>query len=108
MGVRVEVMESSDGRVSLQGVVAMLAREKYLSLMIEAGSRVNWSSLESGLADKIYFYYAPKILGGTQSLPVAGGAGRRRRKDAIRFRDVKLHSIAKDEFAVEAWVERGD
>ena len=92
MGVRVEVLESSDGRVSLQGVVELLAREKYLSLMIEAGSRVNWSALESGVADKIFFYYAPKILGGMQSLPVAGGAGRRRRKDAIRFRDVKLHS----------------
>jgi len=108
MGVRVEVLERTDGRASLQGVVELLVREKYLSLMIEAGSRVNWSALESGVADKIYFYYAPKILGGTQSLPVAGGAGRRRRKDAIRFRDVKLHSIAKDEFAVEAWVERGD
>ena len=108
MGVRVEVLERTDGRASLQGVVELLAREKYLSLMIEAGSRVNWSALESGVADKIYFYYAPKILGGTQSLPVAGGAGRRRRKDAIRFRDLKLHSIAKDEFAVEAWVERDD
>ena len=107
-GVRVEVLESSDGRVSLQGVVDLLAREKYLSLMIEAGSRVNWSALESGVADRIYFYYAPKILGGTQSIPVAGGMGRRRRKDAIRFRGVKLHSIAQDEFAVEAWVERGD
>ena len=72
----------------------MLAREKYLSLMIEAGSRVNWSALESGVADKIFFYYAPKILGGTQSIPVAGGTGRRRRADAIQFRDVKLHSIA--------------
>jgi diaminohydroxyphosphoribosylaminopyrimidine deaminase/5-amino-6-(5-phosphoribosylamino)uracil reductase len=54
----------------------------------------------------VYFYYAPKILGGTQSLPVAGGAGRRRRRDAILFRDLKLHAIAADEFAVEAWVER--
>lgn len=106
MGVRVEVLERSDGRASLEGVVELLAREKYLSLMIEAGSRVNWSALESGVADKIYFYYAPKILGGTQSIPVAGGLGRRRRKDAIQFRDLKLHSISKDEFAVEAWVER--
>jgi len=39
---------------------------------------------------------------------VAGGLGRRRRKDAIQFRDLKLHSIAKDEFAVEAWVERDE
>ena len=108
MGVRVEVLERSDGRVSLEGVADLLAREKYLSLMIEAGSRVNWSALESGVADKIYFYYAPKILGGTQSIPVAGGMGRRRRKDAIRFRNVRMHSIAQDEFAVEAWLERGD
>ena len=74
--------------------------------MIEAGSRVNWTALESGIADKIFFYYAPKILGGMQSLPVAGGAGRRRRADAIRFHGVKLHSITSDEFAVEAFLEK--
>jgi diaminohydroxyphosphoribosylaminopyrimidine deaminase / 5-amino-6-(5-phosphoribosylamino)uracil reductase len=107
-GVRVEVLERTDGRVSLEAIVDLLAREKYLSLMIEAGSRVNWSVLESGVADKIYFYYAPKILGGTQSIPVAGGTGRRRRKDAMRFKNLKLHAIAPDEFAVEAWVERDD
>ena len=106
LGVRVEVMERKDGRASLQGVVELLAREKYLSLMIEAGSKVNWSVLESGVADKIFFYYAPKILGGLHSLPVAGGVGRRRRNDAIRVRSVRLHSVATDEFAVEAWIEK--
>jgi diaminohydroxyphosphoribosylaminopyrimidine deaminase/5-amino-6-(5-phosphoribosylamino)uracil reductase len=105
-GVRVEVKERKDGRASLQGVVELLAQEKYLSLMIEAGSKVNWSALESGVADKIFFYYAPKILGGMHSLPVAGGVGRRRRNDAIRVRNVRLHSIATDEFAVEAWLEK--
>lgn len=77
-GVRVEILEAADGRVDLGAVTALLAREKYLSLMIEAGSRVNWTALESEVADKIYFYYAPKILGGTHSIPVAGGTGRRR------------------------------
>jgi diaminohydroxyphosphoribosylaminopyrimidine deaminase / 5-amino-6-(5-phosphoribosylamino)uracil reductase len=105
-GVRVEMLESSEGRADLRALTGLLGREKYLSLMIEAGSRVNWSALESGVADKIYFYYAPKILGGTQSLPVAGGIGRRRRADAILFRDVKLHSIAPNEFAVEAWLDK--
>ena len=105
-GVRVEVLESADGRADLWAISSLLAKEKYLSLMIEAGSRVNWSALESGVADKIYFYYAPKILGGTQSLPVAGGAGRRRRADAILFHDVKLHQITANEFAVEAWLDK--
>ena len=106
LGVRVEMLEGSDGHVDLRALTDLLAREKYLSLMIEAGSRLNWSVLESGVADKIFFYYAPKILGGTQSLPVAGGIGRRRRRDALNFENVKLHSISPDEFAVEAWVKR--
>jgi diaminohydroxyphosphoribosylaminopyrimidine deaminase/5-amino-6-(5-phosphoribosylamino)uracil reductase len=102
-GVQVITCDGVDGRTSPRSVVEHLARERYLSLMIEAGSKVNWAVLEAGIVDKIFFYYAPKILGGMQSLPVAGGAGRRRRKDAIRFRDVKLHTIPPDEFAVEAW-----
>jgi diaminohydroxyphosphoribosylaminopyrimidine deaminase / 5-amino-6-(5-phosphoribosylamino)uracil reductase len=105
-GVRVEMLEGADGRVNLHAIAELLGREKYLSLMIEAGSRVNWSALECGVADKIFFYYAPKILGGMQSLPVAGGTGRMRRSDAIRFRDVRVHSITPDEFAVEARLEK--
>lgn len=105
-GVRVEVLEAADGRTDLASVPRLLAKEKYLSLMIEAGSRVNWTALESGIADKIFFYYAPKILGGMQSLPVAGGIGRRRRADAILFRDVQVHSITPSEFAVEAWLRK--
>jgi len=105
-GVRVEVLEGPDGRASLRATTELLAREKYLSLMIEAGSRVNWTALESNVADKIFFYYAPKVLGGMQSLPVAGGAGRRRRADAILFHGVKLHTITADEFAVEAFLDK--
>jgi diaminohydroxyphosphoribosylaminopyrimidine deaminase/5-amino-6-(5-phosphoribosylamino)uracil reductase len=105
-GVRVEMLENAEGRTDLRAVIDLLAREKYISLMIEAGSRVNWSALESEVADKIFFYYAPKILGGMQSLPVAGGIGRRRRADAIRFRDVRVHPITATEFAVEAWLEK--
>jgi diaminohydroxyphosphoribosylaminopyrimidine deaminase/5-amino-6-(5-phosphoribosylamino)uracil reductase len=103
-GVRVLVADGHSGRTDLRQVVDHLARDRYQSLMIEAGSRVNWAALESGVVDKIYFYYAPKILGGLQSLSVVGGAGRKRRKDAIRFRDLKLHPITEDEFAVEAYM----
>jgi diaminohydroxyphosphoribosylaminopyrimidine deaminase/5-amino-6-(5-phosphoribosylamino)uracil reductase len=105
-GVRVVVFDGPGGRTSFPDVVRWLGTDKYESLMIEAGSKVNWAALESGIVDKIFFYYAPKILGGMQSLPVAGGTGRQRRVDAIRFRDVQVHPIAPDEFAVEAWLEK--
>jgi diaminohydroxyphosphoribosylaminopyrimidine deaminase / 5-amino-6-(5-phosphoribosylamino)uracil reductase len=103
-GVEVAVLDGAQGRTNLPAVIDLLAARKYLSLMIEAGSGVNWTALESGVADKIFFYYAPKILGGLQSLPVAGGAGMKRRVDAIRMRNVEVHPVPPDEFAVEAWV----
>ncbi len=102
-GVKVLTFDGDHGRTDLHRLVDWLASEKYLSLMIEAGSKVNWAALESGVVDKIFFYYAPKILGGMLSLPVAGGIGRSRRIDAIQFRDVTVHSITADEFAVEAY-----
>jgi diaminohydroxyphosphoribosylaminopyrimidine deaminase/5-amino-6-(5-phosphoribosylamino)uracil reductase len=104
-GITVVTFNGPGGRVDLRALIDHLGRETYQSLMIEAGSKLNWTVLEYSLADKIFFYYAPKILGGLQSLPVAGGAGRRSRKDAILFRDVRLHAAgAPDEFAVEAYL----
>jgi diaminohydroxyphosphoribosylaminopyrimidine deaminase/5-amino-6-(5-phosphoribosylamino)uracil reductase len=105
-GVKVLILDGAGGRTDLRQLVQWLGRERYLSLMIEAGSRVNWAALDADIVDKIFFYYAPKILGGMQSLPVAGGLGRRRRVDAIRFENVRLHRITEDEFAVEANVHR--
>jgi diaminohydroxyphosphoribosylaminopyrimidine deaminase/5-amino-6-(5-phosphoribosylamino)uracil reductase len=103
-GIEVLTFDGPTGRTDFGMIAQWLASQKYQSLMIEAGSKVNWSALDSGVVDRIFFYYAPKILGGLQSLPVAGGAGKQRRADAMRFRDVTLHNIAGDEFAVEGWL----
>ena len=83
-GVRVLLFDGADGRADIRQAIDWLGEQRYLSLLIEAGSKVNWAVLEAEAADKIYFYYAPKILGGTESLPMAGGLGRRRRSDAIQ------------------------
>jgi diaminohydroxyphosphoribosylaminopyrimidine deaminase/5-amino-6-(5-phosphoribosylamino)uracil reductase len=103
-GVKVLVFDGRSGRADVRSTIDWLGEQKKLSCLVEAGSRLNWSVLEAECADKIFFYYAPKILGGTQSLPMAGGIGRRRRIDAIRVRTVQLHPISPDEFAVEAYV----
>lgn len=107
-GVEVVALDGPDGRTNIPALIQLLAKRKYLSLMIEAGSIVNWAALESGAVDKIFWYYAPKILGGLKSLPVAGGAGRKRRADAIEFERLTIHPIPPDEFAIEAYVHRAD
>ena len=74
--------------------------------MIEAGSKLNWTALESGCVDRIFFYYGPKILGGLEALPLAGGIGRRRRvgRDP-RSTGLRIHPIPPDEFAVEGYLD---
>ena len=104
-GIEVLVFDGPGGRVDLQSVVEWLGRRDRLSLMIEAGSKVNWTALESGCVDKVFFYYGPKILGGLEALPLAGGIGRRRRSDAIKVRNLTLHQIPPDEFAVEGYLD---
>lgn len=103
-GVQVLTADGTGGRTDPRKVLDYLAKERYLSLMVEAGSKVNWTMLDTQIADKVLFYYAPKILGGLESLPVAGGKGRQRRIDAILLDRLTVHSISPNEFAVEAYV----
>ena len=106
-GVEVRVFDGPRGRVDIRDVVSLLGSEhKCISVMIEAGSKVNWAALEAGAVDKVFIYFAPKILGGVQSLPLAGGIGKLRRSDAIELERTTLHVIPPDEFAVEAYIRR--
>jgi diaminohydroxyphosphoribosylaminopyrimidine deaminase / 5-amino-6-(5-phosphoribosylamino)uracil reductase len=105
-GIQVLSFDGPGGRADLRSVIDWLGERHYLSLMIEAGSKLNWAALESGCVDRIFFYYGPKILGGMEALPLAGGIGRRKRSDAIRIHNVAVHSIPPDEFAVEGYVHR--
>jgi diaminohydroxyphosphoribosylaminopyrimidine deaminase/5-amino-6-(5-phosphoribosylamino)uracil reductase len=99
----VVVCDGPKGRTDAHKVLEWLASEQYLSLMIEAGSKVNWHYLAAGVVDKVLLYFAPKIMGGLKSLPVVGGKGRLRRSDALQFRDLTVHPIPPDEFYVEAY-----
>ncbi len=104
-GIQVLVFDGPGGRADLRSIVEWLGRQRYLSLIIEAGSKLNWTALESGVVDRVFFYYGPKILGGLEALPLAGGIGRRRRSDAIQLHNLTIHKIPPDEFAVEGYID---
>lgn len=105
-GIQILIADASGGRTDPHKVIEHLARERYLSLMVEAGAKVNWTMLDTQIADKVLFYYAPKILGGLKSLPVIGGQGRMRRVDAILLERLTVHPVSTDEFAVEGYVAK--
>ncbi|HKW77408.1 MAG TPA: bifunctional diaminohydroxyphosphoribosylaminopyrimidine deaminase/5-amino-6-(5-phosphoribosylamino)uracil reductase RibD [Terriglobales bacterium] len=104
-GIRVEqvALGASDGRPDLERTMSKLGELDITSLLIEGGALVNWAALAAGIVDKVFFYYAPKILAGTGAVPFATGAGFRRMSEAAVVKDVTLHRFGED-FAVEGYV----
>jgi diaminohydroxyphosphoribosylaminopyrimidine deaminase/5-amino-6-(5-phosphoribosylamino)uracil reductase len=105
-GIRVEQVPlgpGNDGRPDLLRIAKRLGGLDITSLLIEGGALVNWAALASGIVDKVFLYYAPKILAGTGSVPFASGAGFRRMSDAAYIKNIALHRFGED-FAVEGYL----
>ncbi len=104
-GIQVEQVATAgvDGRPDLAAICRNLAEREITSVMIEGGALVNWTALASSVADKIFFYYAPRILAGTGSVPFAAGPGFRRMSEAAQLKGFRLHRFGED-FAVEGYL----
>ncbi len=104
-GIRVEQIPTAtpDGRPDMAGIARRLGELEITSLLIEGGAMVNWAALASGIVDKVFLYYAPKILAGTGSVPFAGGAGFPRMSEAAHVKSIQLHRFGED-FAVEGYL----
>jgi len=105
-GIRVEQIEemTADGRPDMLGISRYLGKLEITSLIIEGGALINWAALASGIVDKVFLYYAPKILAGTGSVPFAAGYGFRHMNDAAYVKFIKLHRFGED-FAVEGYLK---
>ena len=105
LGIGVEQISPPmrDGRPDMSGVVRRLGELALTSLLIEGGAMVNWAALDAEVVDKVFLYYAPKILAGTGSVPFAGGSGYRHIKEAAHVKSFRLHRFGED-FAVEGYL----
>jgi diaminohydroxyphosphoribosylaminopyrimidine deaminase/5-amino-6-(5-phosphoribosylamino)uracil reductase len=61
--------------IHLPWLLKKLGAENVTSLLVEGGGEVNASFLLGGFAQRIAFFYAPKILGGRDSIRAVGGEG---------------------------------
>jgi diaminohydroxyphosphoribosylaminopyrimidine deaminase / 5-amino-6-(5-phosphoribosylamino)uracil reductase len=104
-GIRIEYVPATlpDGRPDLAAILRRLGELEITNLMIEGGATVNWTALATSVVDKVFLYYAPKILAGTGSIPFAAGAGFPRMSDAVHVKPLLLHRFG-DDFAVEGYL----
>jgi diaminohydroxyphosphoribosylaminopyrimidine deaminase/5-amino-6-(5-phosphoribosylamino)uracil reductase len=92
-----------DGRPDLHAVLGRLGQLEITNALIEGGATVNGAALAAGIVDKVFLYYTPKILAGTDSVPFSTGAGFRHLNEAAQVKAFELHRFG-EEFAVEGYV----
>ena len=85
-----------NGRVSLRAALVELGRRGVRSVLVEGGSEVLGSALDERIGDRLVLFVANKILGGRDALPVFGGLGARRLREAVRVLNWSLRSLGKD------------
>jgi diaminohydroxyphosphoribosylaminopyrimidine deaminase / 5-amino-6-(5-phosphoribosylamino)uracil reductase len=105
-GIRVEQipLATGDGRPGLPDIVRFLGTLEITSVMIEGGAMVNGAALAANVVDKVFLYYAPRILAGTHSVPFAAGAGFQNMAEAAHVKAFRLHPLGED-FAVEGYLK---
>lgn len=92
-GIKILVQE---GAVSLPVLLRQLAEEKIISVLVEGGSRIHASFLSDDLADYVYAYIAPKLIGGLTAPGPVGGSGKTLMADAVLLDEVKFLQFGND------------
>ena len=105
MGSRVITVSSKNGGVDLKRLMKALAKLEITSILLEGGTRLITSSFNQNIVDKIFFFYAPKILGGRLSHGITGGEGVNRIRQALKVRDLKVRKCG-DDVLVEGYVNK--
>ncbi len=105
LGIHVEQLPATrpDGRPDLPTILRRLGQMEITSLMIEGGATVNGAALVASVVDKVFLYYAPKILGGAGSIPFAAGAGFEETRRPAQVKHLQLHRFGED-LAVEGYL----
>ena len=85
-----------DGKLNLRWLLRQLGRENVTSLLVEGGGEVNASFLLNRLAQRIVFFYAPKVLGGKKARPAVAGDGATGWQDNLTLREVEWRRVGAD------------
>ncbi len=95
-GVEILTLPLYNKKVDLRALMSKLGERKITSVLLEGGSRLNASALAQGIARKVMFFYAPKILRGQESLSMFAVPSPESLREAIPVHDWKVRRVGKD------------
>lgn len=91
-GVEMLSLDPSD----LRSVLDELGRRTLQSVLVEGGSAIAGTFIDSGLVTKVSAFIAPKIIGGSDAPTAIGGKGIERIADALELEHVEVVQHGRD------------
>jgi len=82
--------------IDLRWLLKKLGAENVTNLLVEGGGEVNASFLLGGFAQRIAFFYAPKILGGRDSRKAVAGSGAQSLAEILPLTDLAWRQLGAD------------
>ena len=89
-------LNTKNSKLDLGWLLKKLGAENVTSLLVEGGGEVNGSFLLGGFAQRVAFFYAPKILGGRDAHKGIAGDGAKSLSEVIQLREVEWRKLGED------------
>jgi len=104
-GARVIEAPLKNRRIDLAVLMQQLGAMEISSLLVEGGSQVLASAFQAGIVDKVQFFYAPKVLGGDDGIPICSGPGPELMNQSVPIKDISVQRFG-DDILIEGYVEK--
>jgi diaminohydroxyphosphoribosylaminopyrimidine deaminase/5-amino-6-(5-phosphoribosylamino)uracil reductase len=105
-GAQVLVVEGEGPGVPLRPLIEQLGAMEVTSILLEGGGELHSSALRAGIVDKVWYFLAPKLIGGRAAPPAIGGEGFARLEEAVTLERVQVRQLD-DDLLIEGYVRRG-
>jgi diaminohydroxyphosphoribosylaminopyrimidine deaminase/5-amino-6-(5-phosphoribosylamino)uracil reductase len=94
--VGILMIPAQRGKLNLKLLLEELGRQNITSLLVEGGGETNGAFLSAGLAQRVVFFYAPKIIGGWHAPKAVGGLCLAETHREIRLKDAQWKKLGPD------------
>ncbi|MDD4561557.1 MAG: bifunctional diaminohydroxyphosphoribosylaminopyrimidine deaminase/5-amino-6-(5-phosphoribosylamino)uracil reductase RibD [Syntrophomonadaceae bacterium] len=95
-GLTVIQLATDEEKLPLEEVLQVLGEMEIMTLLVEGGGEINGYLIEKHLIDKVYWFIAPKIVGGRAAPTPVGGTGIPQLKDALPLKSMEIQRFDKD------------
>lgn len=94
--VNIISLSQKNGHINLEQLMTVLGERSIDSILLEGGATLHAAALESGIANKVMAYIAPKIFGGEQAKSAVGGKGIDNPNQAYQLGGGKITQLDQD------------